>query len=79
MDVDGMRKSNLCFNCGKTGHFRRDCPVPDKRTLNVRAIAMELSPEEKNELLATLVSGENEAVETTQQEVTEGDAAMDFL
>ena len=55
VDRTKLRQENRCFNCHKVGHFGRDCP--DKRQQNVRALAWELTDEERMELLQTLQSG----------------------
>ena len=78
MDVDKIRKSNRCFNCGETGHFRRDCTHPQKARINVRALALELEDDERAELVLALTSPppvEEEVVEN----VKEPEEAMDFL
>jgi hypothetical protein len=51
MDVDAARQQNRCFNCGKVSHFKRDCPDPPKVKFNARALALDLSDEEKKELV----------------------------
>jgi len=51
MDVDTARQQNQCFNCGKVSHFKRDCPDPPKVKFNARALALDLSDEEKKELV----------------------------
>jgi hypothetical protein len=55
MDLDSLKTTNRCFDCGEVGHFRNACPKPDKRKINFRAFVMEeLSLEEREELLVML-------------------------
>jgi hypothetical protein len=58
MDIDGLKRDNKCFNCREQGHFRRNCPKPAQRKINVRAIAMELTDEERLELAEALAKDE---------------------
>jgi Retrotransposon gag protein/Zinc knuckle len=52
MDIDQLRKQNRCFNCQEVGHYGRDCPK--KQRFNVRAVAMEFTDEERQELRQVL-------------------------
>jgi len=65
MDVDAARQQNRCFNCGKVGHFKRDCPDPSKVKFNARALALDLSDEEKKELVDQILPEDEE--ENTDQ------------
>jgi hypothetical protein len=60
MDVDAARQQNRCYNCGKVGHFKRDCPDLLKQKFNARALAMDLSDEEKQELVDQILPEDEE-------------------
>ena len=59
MAVDKLRKDNRCFNCGETGHFRRDCPK-EQRKINVRALLYDMTEEEIKEFLEKAVETEED-------------------
>jgi hypothetical protein len=60
MDVDAARQQNRCFNCGKVSHFKRDCPDPPKVKFNALALALDLSDEEKRELVDQILPEEDQ-------------------
>jgi len=66
MDLNGMHKNNH-FGCRELGHFQKDCSNP-KGKVNVCMLASELSPKEQNELLAALMTKEEEQPMDTDTE-----------
>ena len=53
MDIDKMRKEGRCFKCHQKGHLARDC---QNRRREVREIWMDLSTEEKRELIELMTA-----------------------
>jgi len=60
MDVDTAQQQNQCFNCGKVGHFKRNCPDLPKAKFNAQALALDLSDEEKRELVDQILPEDDE-------------------
>lgn len=60
MELDALRRENRCFTCGAIGHFRRECPDKDStKKVNVRAMMLDLSVEEREELKNALKEEED--------------------
>ena len=68
MDIDKIKQNNRCYGCGKLGHFRRDCDEPVKPFVNVRQMALNLTDEERSELLAAFASPSVSADPVASQE-----------
>jgi hypothetical protein len=54
MDIDTLKRDNRCFNCGETGHLRRNCDKPIKANVNVRSLAFNLTDDERQALTQSL-------------------------
>jgi hypothetical protein len=53
MEIDSLQKENRCYGCGEVGHFRRACPKGLAKKVNVRALWLDLDPDEQQEMISS--------------------------
>jgi hypothetical protein len=63
MDIGALKQKGSCFKCSVTRHFARECPKEDIPTFNIRQVDLQLTHQEKMDLLMLWKSEEGQEVE----------------